>query len=154
MPLLHGGSSLCRRWPIVSSERPSSPCSSYHIVPSMNFPDGIILTPCHSCTVGRSISRIYQFSLWVTLFLGKVLLYNVSLASCHCCTVAHPSAGDGQFLLGFTISPCRILLFLVAALCSQFSVPTPFLLRFCERHYFGVYYGYLFFLRSLRFPAR
>jgi hypothetical protein len=101
---------------------------------------------------------------------GYVRPADVSPASCHCCTTGHlpvrylrvpchfltaccPSAGDGQFLLGFVIFPRQILRFLAAVFRRQFSVPTPFLLRSSDRHYFGIFYGDLSLLCRLRFPA-
>jgi hypothetical protein len=80
---------------------------------SENFLEGVPLAPCHCCTAGH--------------------LPICSCLTCHSCTVARPSADDGQFLLGSTHFPCRSPRFLAAALRGQFSVSTPFLLRFSDR---------------------
>jgi hypothetical protein len=95
--------------------------------------------------------------------------FMMCLVSCHCCATGHlpvywcfpchfrtvycPFASNGQFLGGSTLFQCRGFQFLAAALRGQFSVLTPFLLRFSNRHYFGVLLGDLSFFCHLRFPV-
>jgi hypothetical protein len=132
--------------------------------------DNQFLSPASEVSLGSSfLEVIFPASCnWCTA--GRVQPEDVSHASCHCratahlpvcwrfpchcCTVCSPSVSDGQSFLGSAVLPCRIICFLAAVLRGQFSVLTPFLLRFSDRNYFSVFYGYLFLLSRLRFRVQ